>query len=538
MNNLIEVTVKPRSSNFIKMGDLLVHPFQKEALNVINNLLKSEEFGILTIDAPVGAGKSFLMRYLAQMLRGYPLILTYPTKILLETQVSSLSNELRNAGFDVATNWQEFRINKINIFKYSTDEIVKLSLDTPNVLNMARGKIIERGLTRSLSNVRFPVMVTTPDVLHMLYNVSAYRGYSKRLVDYLTKAIVIFDEFHTYANLENFYLLIEKLSNYVKFVILLSATPFFEERGLKSIEASYDIYNISFDECERRYTSEAVGRREFNKQLQVYVHEVSSFSESAEHFEPILQSLQDPGPHVVIYNSIFRLRHHTYLIKKYGGVEWSGMVKEDYTNQKIIFGTSSIEVGVHLPFKTLITEVDNWISAIQRIGRVGRFNPGKVHLITKNHDLLVSLENGSCYERSEFEEILKENLPEPKQDWVSGDLFRGESFDFIIYDKTLGAVYTYNESIFSMYRIDDASSINDESDFDELLDDLTYSAGLHGEMIRYLRVRDHVRPFFGILKGRLRKTYTSIDYQTDKSDCVVRITFTKPQLLSFSRSVC
>ena len=535
---IVSFDVGARSSKLIEYNGTKVHPFQKEALEAINSLINNgnSKFTIIKITAPVGAGKSFIMRHLITAVRGFPLIFTYPTKILLDTQINSMVSEIRQNGLEAFANWKEFKKNDktINIFKYTTDEIVRIGLQDNQVLKKRRGEIIATYLMNAITNYRFPVMATTPDVLHILYNLKHYGGrYTKRIIDFLTKSIVIFDEFHAYHNLENFYLLLQSLSEFSKFVILLSATPYINKRRWRKIEASYDILTIDFNEAENRYTSNNV--RTFNNKLNVNIIQVDNFSENRTHIEPILNKIHKvSGLHVVIYNSIFRLRHHRDLINRFHGIEWSGMKKEELSKDKhIIFGTSSIEVGVHLPFRTLITEVDNWVSAIQRIGRVGRETDGSVYLLTRSRDLLLSFDNGEKYDRSTFEDKIRKNLPDPHNDLVAGELFRGNSYNFLIYDRTINETYAYSESIFSMYKIDDPRSVEDREEFKEELRELATLVKFNEEKIRELEVRDIVSPFYGILYGRLRKYYVKLEYERIGRS---QIKITKPELLMFRRS--
>jgi len=532
--NKLTIQVKERSSKWLKYGNFRVHPFQKDALDIINRIVKDkkEEFTILRIIAPVGAGKSFLIRQLINKIRGYPLILTYPTKILLNTQINTMTKELQMLGVPVAADWKNFNKEGINIFKYTTDEIVRIGLNDSKILTKRRGEIISEYLMHGVTNYRLPIMATTPDVLHILYNLKGYGWNTSRIIDFLTKSIVVFDEFHAYYNLVNFYTLLESLSNFSRFVILLSATPYINEAYWRKIEASYNIETVDFNESERKYSNEK-RIRVFNKKLEVSLIKINNFSEDKSHIEPILEKInKEKGLHVVIYNSIFRLRHHKSLINKYNGVEWSGMKKEDLSEEKIVFGTSSVEVGVHFPFKTLVTEVDNWVSAIQRIGRVGRETEGKVFLLTRSYDLIQSVKDGETYERDEFEKILKQNLSEPDKDMIANELFRGESFNFLIFDRGIREIYPYSEQIFSMYYIDEPHATESSTEFKEELRDLAITAQLNNNKVKELLVRDKVSPFFGILYGNLRKYYSELEYEKINKN---EIKILKPQLLSFRR---
>ncbi|MCL0072188.1 hypothetical protein M1N49_00685 [Thermodesulfovibrionales bacterium] len=139
-----------------------------------------------------------------------------------------------------------------------------------------------------------------------------------------------------------------------------------------------------------------------------------------------------PKPLAVIVDSVFRLRHLMPMLKrkfseKWKIIEYSGFLKDNPSldEKTILVGTSSIEVGVNMVFKSLITEASYWTSAIQRIGRVGRFcNGNVVVLTTKNMEPFMS--SKSNISRDELEnEILKSALKDIKMTHVSGDMFRG-----------------------------------------------------------------------------------------------------------------
>ena len=55
--------------------------------------------------------------------------------------------------------------------------------------------------------------------------------------------------------------------------------------------------------------------------------------------------------------------------------QWSGLRKDrvDLNDRTVILGTSAIEVGIDMKFRSLVMEASYWPSAIQRLGRVGRF---------------------------------------------------------------------------------------------------------------------------------------------------------------------
>lgn len=70
-----------------------LRPFQKSTLDALNS-----EVRMLLVEAPVGAGKSYIIRRIVEdeHLSGRPVVLTYPTKILMSAQINALKKELKN----------------------------------------------------------------------------------------------------------------------------------------------------------------------------------------------------------------------------------------------------------------------------------------------------------------------------------------------------------------------------------------------------------------------------------------------------------
>jgi superfamily II DNA or RNA helicase len=78
------ISVMPR---FVK-GQNGLRPFQKDILNALQS-----QFKLIIVEAPVGAGKSYIIRKLIEddRLSGFPIILTYPTKILMNVQIGQMN---------------------------------------------------------------------------------------------------------------------------------------------------------------------------------------------------------------------------------------------------------------------------------------------------------------------------------------------------------------------------------------------------------------------------------------------------------------
>src|SRR5437773_237729 len=80
-----------------------LHPFQRQVAEV----LATSEARVLCVEAPVGSGKSRVIRSLLEKPGdGRLLVLTYPTKILMLAQVNALRKEVAASGRDICV-WPE-----------------------------------------------------------------------------------------------------------------------------------------------------------------------------------------------------------------------------------------------------------------------------------------------------------------------------------------------------------------------------------------------------------------------------------------------
>jgi ATP-dependent helicase YprA (DUF1998 family) len=110
------------------------------------------------------------------------------------------------------------------LFEYSTDALIRYLKDHPDIMRLDRSEIIGQVLRSHQFLSRKNIIITTPDVLHIIKK-GFYRS-SQRLEALLNKAIVVFDEFHLYTGLTNFAPLVEWLADSVAHkIIFLSATP-------------------------------------------------------------------------------------------------------------------------------------------------------------------------------------------------------------------------------------------------------------------------------------------------------------------------
>jgi hypothetical protein len=177
----------------------------------------------------------------------------------------------------------------------------------------------------------------------------------------------------------------------------------------------------------------------------------------------------------------------------------------------VVLGTSAIEVGIDMNFLALVMEATFWPSAIQRLGRVGRFEAGTA-LIFSGRTFEPYLKDQSAWDRTDFErEILQQALLEPSEAMIGGEMFRGDSFSFALIDADTHRSYFYDQSIFAMFDIEEAIQdwrLLSLAERREVLRDWDVAPTAAEELL----LRDRIFPFWGVLRGSLRVKYQRVGY--------------------------
>jgi len=481
-------------------------PFQLQILEAIKN----DNINLIIVEAPVGSGKTFIMRKLLEekIFQRNPIIFLYPTKILMEAQVNSIKRDLK----DNVKIWpyEEFELYKTNLFLYSTDSLLyymkKNNLDRIK----EKGKLLLKLFTDIEWQSKSGAVVTSPDVLYLLIK-GAYTN-SNKVLNYLPNAIIVFDEFHCYYGLNTFSFLIEELlSKIANKIVLLSATPILSKE-LNELTTKYNPIFITFEN--------SIGNNKdkcFNYQLntEIISFKISDLNQYEKFLIEKLKNIKLPA--AIIFDSIFRLRHiqkrfkNNSIFKNIRLVEWSGMKKDEkliLDEKTLVLGTSSIEVGIDMNFKSLVFEATYWPSAIQRLGRVGRKEEGESIIFTRK-DFSPFIKK-DIFERDEFESILKEVLNDPKEGIGDDFSFRGQSFKFLIYDEELKESFIYNENVFAMYEITDFIDDWQQKDEKEKFEILINEFEIEEEKAKDIILYDRIMPIWGLLKGKIRDDYEFI----------------------------
>lgn len=501
-----------------------LHPFQRQ----VQDALANPSQRILRVEAPVGSGKSRVIRSLLEQPRDSRiLVLTYPTKILMDTQVGALRSELAVAGRDLCV-WPDpdlkFRNGAINVVNYSTDSLLRLLRQKGSeALKGRRGDLLEKLFDDQEWFGHERAIVTTPDVLHLI----AKRRYhaSKRLQRYLASGgLFVFDEFHLYHNLANFVPLLEEiLTQWNGRIILLSATPL-ESEDLQTLVSRFPAADITF-EPDSKGVPGSEGNRTFNHPLDLRVDSfrTSDLDEWLPRMEELLPTL--PRPAAVILDSVHRLQWLHRRLRPFARKldldlrQWSGLQKDRVVlgDRTVVLGTSAIEVGIDMNFRGLIAEATYWPSAGQRLGRVGRFQGGSVVLFSRRA-FEPHLKGQIEWDRTAFErEVLREALLEPSESMIGGEMFRGDSYGFILVESETSRPYFYDQTIFAMFDIEDEVCdwrLMEVRDKKEVLEEW----GVAKEAAENILLRDQIFPFWGLLRGTLRVKYQRVEYCKETED--------------------
>lgn len=492
---------------FVKQDKDGFRPFQRQTLDAIKN----SDAKLIFVEAPVGSGKSYIIRKLLELseFERKPLVFTYPTKILMESQIGSLEKEIGKEKVGIWP-YSDFISKGINLFLYSSDSLLYAIRQKKLGSIDSRGKLIERLFFDLQWHSKKGGVITSPDVLFLLYSKEVYAK-SKEIQNALANAIIFFDEFHLYSELTNFSLLLnELLSKNVDKIVMLSATPF-ESESLKKVKNKYTVEQIDFTDSLGTDKDKVFNHPlDFNFQS----FKITDVRQTTERVLPLIQSL--PKPTAYISDSIFRLQHVKRYLQnqKLDGIqiiEWSGLEKEReiaLTDKTVVLGTSAIEVGLDMPFNSLVFEANYWTSAIQRLGRVGRKEAGIAILFTRK-DLGPFINDKSEWSRTSFEnEVLKEAFSNPREDLVFGGCFRGRNYNFLLFDTELEKYFIYHEALFSMYDIEN------DHEYEWQLKSLDEKRKILKEFRipqsdwETLLLRDQLFPFWGVVKGKLSKEYS------------------------------
>ena len=510
-----------------------MRPFQRQALDAIADT----DVSLVSVEAPVGSGKSFIIRRLFETHSRSPLVLTYPTNILLRAQIGALQKEC--AGLSILP-WDRLSPGSRALVEYSGATLIEMARGGRWRQFGNRSDLLNH-LFQRIGVMEDPRFVMTADVLHLIVNKEFYKG-SRHLQRGLKGAVFVFDEFHLYHELGHFYALVaDLLSKLEGKVVLLSATPLGTER-LRELAGPHRSRCVDFAEAA---PDDPGSTCKFNHSLSLRLHDSFPTGNVAKEADLILAILGDcEKPAAVILDSIFRLRHLLRRVRMsltaagLRMLEWHGEKKESIEgvdDRSIVFGTAAIEVGIDMDFRTLIMEASQWSSAVQRLGRVGRKHPGTVHFITRQR-VAHLLGQDAEVSRTDLEQRILRNAfryEDASDDKLAAsaasEMFRGDSYAFALYDEDMEEVYFGDEALFARYRITDEGCedwrcLSRGEKADELRSTLHIPARWEEEIL----LRDSVFPFWGVLRGRLADEYMAISAAESKRTGALTIHADKP----------
>ncbi len=139
----INLKIGPR---FVRENKDGLRPFQQQTLEAVKN----SDARLIFVEAPVGSGKSYIIRNLIQdsyfQDSGKRIILTYPTKILMDAQVGAMRKELK----DIAI-WpdNDFMPNGINIFNYSSNSLFTYLVNKGISTDLDKSELIKQAIIQS-----------------------------------------------------------------------------------------------------------------------------------------------------------------------------------------------------------------------------------------------------------------------------------------------------------------------------------------------------------------------------------------------------
>lgn len=340
------------------LGGLRLRRFQEEVYE------RTRSPGLTVVDAPTGSGKTLAMLLAAKhsLDEGSSAFILYPTKALIEDQLSSMKRLAAAIGLDAP--------------------ILRVDSDTLSRHAAARGyRTHGEALLDLLSQPS--LVLTNPDIAYTLLTMRFSRG--KSLFQQLfTVATFCVDELHLFwgAQLQAIYTMLYLLSPGRRIVV---STATHDPEALSLLHALPSPATVK--------ARESSGGDTVRHETLLHVYTLTpgpvlSTPEHADATAAITLSLLDqvgdgPPPRVVaIVNSLAFSELLAARLRESLGPGSVATVnsltppRERRLDAPVVVGTSAIEVGVDFDTPALVFEANNAPSFIQRLGRVSRKRPG------------------------------------------------------------------------------------------------------------------------------------------------------------------
>ena len=105
---------------------------------------------------------------------------------------------------------------------------------------------------------------------------------------------------------------------------------------------------------------------------------------------------------------------------------------------------------------------------------------------------------------------------------VSGEMFRGDSYSFLVIDRGENLVMPYSESFFAMFEIEDNFVSNwQKIDIKQKKIILEDEYKLASEMIEDILLRDSIFPLWGVVEGRLKSEYENVAAKLTDNELII-----------------
>ena len=105
---------------------------------------------------------------------------------------------------------------------------------------------------------------------------------------------------------------------------------------------------------------------------------------------------------------------------------------------------------------------------------------------------------------------------------VSGEMFRVDSYSFLVIDRGYNLAIPYSEAIFAMFDIEDDFVTNwQRLDYKQKIDVLKDDYRLSNDMIEDILLRNRIIPFWGVVSGRLKSEYENVTTKLADNELVI-----------------
>ncbi|MCK8825371.1 type I-D CRISPR-associated helicase Cas3' [Fuchsiella alkaliacetigena] len=384
---------------------------------------KAEGFLVTT---KTGSGKTISASY-PIVSKGESAFLVYPTNALIDDQVSSIQQMLKEFKY----NFYYYNPNEeYDNVKANNAEVILIKIDSDSLTKYQKeNRFSNKGkaLNYLVSTNKPTLLLTNPDTLFLILALRYSQG--MEIWGHLSRFdTLVIDEFHLYGGIELAHILFmieysKEIGFFEKFV-LLSATPDSEIKELldsileiKTINPDCDIDREIVSQRKVAFPIELTpsliyrGKDVVSKALKIVKNKIR-----IEHITDLYceNCNEDYVPLVVIFNSVINAIRFEDRLAKIIDRDKMGIFRglsdrsiRSFKNKLIVIGTSAIEVGIDFKCDYLIFEAGDKASFMQRFGRIGRHASGETYLLC-SHNVYQTLKEEEQLSRNQFEHLINQ----------------------------------------------------------------------------------------------------------------------------------